>query len=293
MKRLLAIISCGLFAASLCLGQKPEKAEPVVTQPPADSLTPSDPADMKKATPETPDAEVKSALPVLTVAQILKKYRTATGTSLTAAKINSLVATGTYELPSAGLVGKLEIYSKAPNKLLLFIDLPNYGQVFEGYDGAEAWSLEPMSGFRVKSGVELVQAKSAAIFDRDSMLEKLYPKMETKGTTTVLGHEAYVVIATSPEAGTETWYFDAQTFLLVRQDAVAESPNGKLPLETYFEDFRVVGGVTMPFLTRATNPGYSQVLRLTEIKTNVAIDDAKFAKPAAPAKPAPAAKPTQ
>lgn len=288
MKRLLAIISCGLFAASLSLGQKPETATPTTKPAPADSLVPADPADTKKA-PEALAAEVKSALPVLTVEQILKKNRAATGSSFTEAKVTSMLATGTFELPAMGAQGALEIYGKAPNKQLTVINIPGFGEAFEGFDGTEAWARDPISGLRVKTGVELAQAKSAAIFDRDSMLEKLYPKMEAKGTEKVGGRDAYVVVATSSDAGVETWYFDGETFLLIRQDVVAEGPQGKLPLQNYFEDFRVVSGVKMPFVTRITNPSYNATIRLTEIKTNVAIDDAKFAKPMPAAKPAPAA----
>jgi hypothetical protein len=219
-------------------------------------------------------------LKVLTVKEILKKYRQALGRSFKKAKITSTVAIGTLEL--SGIPGTVEIYSKAPDRQVSVLNLNGIGRISEGFDGTEAWSQDPFNGLRVKTGIELVQSRSAALFDRDAQLEKLYPKMETRGTEKVSGRDAYLIVATSPTARSETWYFDAQSFLMVQQDVVVDTPQGKFPLKTFFEDYRLVRGVRIPFVTRAVSPVQTVVIRLTEIKTNVAIDDAKFKKPVAP-----------
>lgn len=285
MKRSIAVLIFALAMVSLGAAQN-EPKEPVAK--PAESTPASlDPAGgAKKADPvvEQEPAKTKPAptLPVLTVAEILKRNRAANGSTLTASKITSVVATGTFEITAMGSKGTLAIYSKAPNKQLTEVNLPGFGLILDGYDGTEAWSQDPISGLRVKSGVELAQSRAAAVFDRDAQLEKLYPQMTAKGTANVNGHDAYVIEATSPDTGTETWYFDAQSFLLIRQDSVADSPQGKIPLQSYLEDYRLVGGIKMPFLTRQTNPSYSVTLTITEFKINAPIDDAKFKKPVAP-----------
>ncbi|MEO6391874.1 MAG: hypothetical protein ABIP75_08490 [Pyrinomonadaceae bacterium] len=289
MKKLLVIISCGLIATSVCLGQKPEKAEPVVTQAPADSLTLADPSDAKKTTPAAPETEVKSALPALTVEQIMAKYRAGLGSTFTKQKITSTTAIGTFSLTTMGLTGALEINSKAPNKQVSSINLPGFGLILEGFDGTDAWAQDPINGLRSKTGIEFAQTKNSSIFDREEQLEKLYPKMELKGTEKVKDRDAYVIQATSVDAGEETWYFDVETFHLIRQDSVAESAQGKIPVQSYFEDFRAVNGVLIPFVSRLVSASGNVEVRLTEVKTNVMIDDAKFSKPKpAASKPAPA-----
>ena len=82
-------------------------------------------------------------------------------------------------------------------------------------------------------------------------------------------------------AGVETWYIDANTFLMLRQDMVVEGPQGKIPLQSYIEEYRVYSGIKVPVVMRTVFPSYALVVRLSDVKTNVAIDDAKFAKPKA------------
>jgi outer membrane lipoprotein-sorting protein len=216
----------------------------------------------------------------MSAAEILKRNRTAMGLSLTEAKIASTVASGTIEI--SGLPGTVEIYSKAPDRQLMIVNLKGFGQVIESFDGTEAWSQDPLSGFRLKDGSELVQTKEASLFDRDAQLVKLYPKLVVRGIGKVNGRDAYVVEATSSTDRAETWHFDTESFLLVKQDTVVDTPQGKFPVETYLEDYRLVNGVRIAFSNRAVTSAQTVVMRFTEIKTNVAIDDARFAKPTAP-----------
>jgi hypothetical protein len=46
-----------------------------------------------------------------------------------------------------------------------------------------------------------------------------------------------------------------------------------------FEDFRDVEGVKRPFTIRQTSPDFDYVIKFTEIKSNVPVDDSKFEKP--------------
>jgi len=85
-------------------------------------------------------------------------------------------------------------------------------------------------------------------------------------------------------------YFDTETGQVIRQDAERESPQGAALIQTYFEDFRDVDGVKMPFTIRQVMPMFELMLKFTEVKHNIEIDDAKFVKPA-PAAPTPAPAP--
>lgn len=303
MKRSIAILLFGLTLAAACVAQEeprktgtagaaqPAERTPAVVNPvgggkdeaPTMDVGPiktSQPAESPEPVKPTPMAQATALrASTLSVAEIMKRNRAAMGMSLTDAKITSTVATGKIEI--SGLTGTVEIYSKAPDRQVSILTINGFGQVMEGFDGTEAWSQDPLSGLRLKSGVELTQAKSSSIFDRDAQLEKLYPKLVVKGMTKVNGRDAHVIDATSSTGAAETWYFDAESFLLVKQDMVAESPQGKFPVETFLEDYRAVGGAKMPFTLRSVTSAQTIVVRLSEVKTNVAIDDAKFSKPKA------------
>jgi zinc protease len=223
----------------------------------------------------------EKAPPLPTVDQILDKYVQAMGGRTAIEKLTSRAAKGTFEMAAMGLNAPVELYAKAPNRVATTINISGFGTVAEGYDGKTAWAQDPTSGLREKGGVELATARLDAEFHKELKLRELYPKMELKGREKVGEREAYVVLATPPEGSAEKWYFDAESGLLVRSDVEREGPQGKLPFEIYLEDYREVDGVKMPFTSRMVNPSVSITIRLEEVKHNVAVDEAKFAKPRA------------
>jgi outer membrane lipoprotein-sorting protein len=215
-----------------------------------------------------------------TVDQIIDKYVQAVGGKAAVEKQNSRVGKGTLELPSFGASGSLELYAKAPNKTLSVINIEGFGLVQQGFSGTVGWSSDPQSGLRELSGSELAAAKLDAEFYRDIKLKELYPKMELKGKEKIASGDAYVIIATPASGSPDTMYFDAQSGLLVRQDGKRESPQGILNVQVLFEDYKDVDGVKMPFTIKQNSDAVSFIIKLNEVKHNVAIDDAKFNKPA-------------
>ena len=64
-----------------------------------------------------------------------------------------------------------------------------------------------------------------------------------------------------------------------------ETKLGPDPEETDYEDYREVDGVWLPFTVKISyldDNHYGTTRKLTEVKQNVPIDDAKFEMPAAP-----------
>jgi len=81
-----------------------------------------------------------------------------------------------------------------------------------------------------------------------------------------------------------TLYFDKQTSLLLRELRYGNSPIGRVPTQVEFADYRDLNGIKLPFrITYAWLGGRDSIV-LNEIKTNTAVDEAKFGKPA-PLKP--------
>ena len=214
-----------------------------------------------------------------TVDQILDKYVQAIGGKAAHEKLTSRTGKGTFDIPAMGAGGPLEMYAKAPNKSLAIITIEGFGVVRQGYTGTVGWSDDPQSGMRELTGAEAAAAKIDSTFHRDIKLKEIYPKMELKGKEKVGASDAYVIVATPASGPATTFYFDTQTGLLLRQDSTRETPQGTMNIQELFEDYKEVDGVKIPFTLKQNSDAISFVIKLTEIKHNVPIEDAKFNKP--------------
>jgi hypothetical protein len=228
-----------------------------------------------------PKMEAKPADGLPTADQIIEKYVQALGGKAAIEKLNSRSSKASFEIPAMGASGTVEAYEKAPNKTVAIITIPGFGVIREAYDGKVGWAEDPTMGLREKSGGELADARLEAEFYKPIKLKQLFPTMTVKGKEKVGDKEAYVIEAKPAEGSVEKWYFDTQTGLLIRQDAERETPQGKVPSETYMDNYKEVDGVKLPHSVRIVNPMFTLEMKMEEIKHNVAVDDAKFNKPAA------------
>jgi zinc protease len=265
MKRIALILAFAMSAALTSTAQ--DKSKPEAQGKP----------DAPKS--EAPKTDAKdAALP--TVDAILDKNVKAVGGKEAIEKITSRSIKGSFEIEALGVTGApVEIFAKAPNKSSTKIDIPGFGVVNRVFDGAMGWDSNPMTGLRELSGIELAQFKRGSDFYQELNLKKHYAKMEVKGKEKVGSYETYVIEATPAEGSPEKFYFDVNTGLLVRHDAEAETPQGKTLFETYMDDYKTVDGVQIPHTTKQTSPAISFVIKITEVKNNVEIDNAKFNKP--------------
>ena len=60
----------------------------------------------------------------------------------------------------------------------------------------------------------------------------------------------------------------------------AETPIGRNPTQVDYADYRDAGGVKIPYRWTLSRPNGRFTIQIAEVKANVPVDDAKFAKPA-------------
>jgi hypothetical protein len=217
-----------------------------------------------------------TALP--TVDQVLEKYITALGGRAAIEKVTSRTGKGTIEIPDAGISGTIELFEKAPDKSGVFVDLGGM-QIREGFDGTVAWEDNPQTGLREKAGLELAEARRSSAFNPELKMKTLYPKMTVRGRETVGTRDAIVVDAVPAEGSPSAFFFDAENGLMIRTDTSRTSPEGEVQIQAFMEDYRVVDGVNMPHTVRQVTPQFTMVIRITEVKHNVTLDDKMFKKP--------------
>jgi len=82
--------------------------------------------------------------------------------------------------------------------------------------------------------------------------------------------------------------FDAQTGLLVKSYTTMQSVLGAFPEDTFYEDYRDVSSVKVPFSSRVVSAEGNRTFKWSTVDANAPAEDAKFMKPTPPT-PRPAA----
>ncbi|MGO9240065.1 MAG: hypothetical protein ACLQBJ_04565 [Bryobacteraceae bacterium] len=221
----------------------------------------------------------------ITPDEIMEKSIQATGGREALMKMTSLVATGTMDIVSMGTKAATEAYAKAPDKRMTVTKVEGYGEVKEGFDGKTAWSMRPGSGPDSGpvelSGAALAAARRDAQFNGELRWKELYPKAEVTGKEKVGDRDCWVLKLTPAEGTPVVRYYDAETFLMAKAVVTTDTPQGPADIPVEFSDWRDIGnGVKGPYTMKVTLPGIGELItKYTDVKYNVEIDDARFAKP--------------
>lgn len=210
--------------------------------------------------------------------QVLDRMAQAMGLA-NAAKIRAVQMTGTISYPAQGIQGRYEALYKAPNKTLIKLNIQGLGEVQQGYDGKVGWEKNPMTGLRELQGAELAQMRQSAQMGASNDLRKTLRNPKLAGQEKVGNRNAFVITAQTTAGVPIKVYIDAQRYLPLRMDMEAATPQGKLNIATFLEDYRRVDGIMYPFTTRQSTAGIEAMIKTERIRHNVPIDDAIFRKP--------------
>jgi carboxyl-terminal processing protease len=236
--------------------KKPQTREPVIeiaVPPPPPKVAAS-----PKSGTAIDSAEEKSRI----VQQVLTRYIAELGGESALSRIRNSVSTGTIELP-LGLNGSVEIYEAAPNRSSVIMNLKGFGVLQQTTDQGISWLQDPVRGY-----VKIGQAPSGMdTFHRELELLRRAGFYLFEGKQKVGDRECFVLARNIGDVFVERYYFDVLTGLLVRQN------------DLYLEDYREVEGVNIPFVARSEGArGMGTVVRLKDVKFNVAIDESRFAE---------------
>lgn len=243
------------------------KTQPVSFPPPASSGNSTKPAE-----PKSPEITRSGSLPP--ASQVIESYMKAVGGAAAFDKLKTRVLKGSL-LAESGFTAPLEIYVKAPDKVLMVLHTPGGGATV-GFNGKTAWQKNE-NGIREMSGGEADFLKRQMQTFVGTGLDARLSNLEIKGKAKLGERETYVIEPAS--SAITKMYFDVQTGLLLRQEEDVDAPEGKTKLIVEFDDYRELDGVKLPFSRRWTRPGFSFTQRFDEIKHNVSIDDSRFEKP--------------
>ncbi len=208
--------------------------------------------------------------------QLLDKYLGAIGGAETLQKVTSRVEKGTLTA-FGGQHFPVDVYSKAPDKRLSVMHLPN-GDSVTAFDGTHGWLSVPGRVHRM-SAAENAAARIDADLYFALHVKTLYEKFRVNASEKIDGHDTYLIVGHKEGQPPLRLYLDKESGLLLRLVRYAETPLGRNPTQIDYADYREANGLKVPFRWTLSRPGNQFTIQVEQLQQNVPVDDAKFAPP--------------
>jgi murein DD-endopeptidase MepM/ murein hydrolase activator NlpD len=206
----------------------------------------------------------------ITAHEVLERSLAALGGEAALEKVKTRTATGTIEV--TGLTGTYQLWAKAPDKLKVEVKLvPHHMEL--GFDGFIGW--EKRMSVRELSDDELATLKQRANFNALLSYLRAATPAELKGKKQLARGLAYEIEFSPKDERPVTIYFDAESFLPLREDRELET--GKLRL--IYNDYRRINDVLLPFQINEQSPRQNLLIKINEYKLNAPVADDLFKNP--------------
>jgi hypothetical protein len=209
---------------------------------------------------------------------VVAKYITAIGGEAAAKKLatSSMTATGT-RTDLAGRSTPIEVVNAGGKTFVR--STPADGPVASQMVSADSAWMQGRQGLRTTSGAD---AATSYLFARAyEPVTTLPENARVGGKETIDGHETWSVGAAIDDHTRQRVWFDATTGLAVRRVITIDSPIGRIPTQTDFDDYRDVNGVKVPFTVKVSsvNGGQNATRKYTSIDFGKPVDAKLFEVP--------------
>jgi len=178
-------------------------------------------------------------------ATLVAKYSDAVG-GAAMLKAPQITSKGSLMMAAAGINATFEMVQIQPSKMRMVTTIPGVGEILVGYDGTNAWSVDPMQGPRVLAGKEKTEIQEEADPRASVRSMELIEKAETVADTT-MGTERCYLVKLNWKSGRETFdCYSPATGLLVGSKSVQSTAMGEIPVATIYSDYKKFGDFMMP-----------------------------------------------
>lgn len=218
----------------------------------------------------------------MTVDEVIAKNIEARGGADNWSRIKSIAMSG--EFTAFSKVAPFELQRTSDDKFYLDHVLDGK-RVVIGYDGEVAWWAHGwmMPGAQTITGIDLgVQMRE---FDFPSPLfdykEKGY-QVKLVGESEIEGMPSIAIELTRPDESIETWHLDPDTYLEVGRISPGSDFGEPMEQRTFFDDYREVEGVMIPYLQESQWYTRDRILMVDEVEVNIDVDESIFEMPPHP-----------
>jgi len=224
------------------------------------------------------------SLPFLSISQtldeIVAKHIDAHGGEVNWAKIKSMKITGQFTAFSE----EKEFFSIKTSNGSYYSErhLGQY-KVIEAFDGEKGWTIDPWQ--EITFPRRLNKPEVNVFYQKSQFFTPFYKYkergiiLEYLGKEEIDGISAYVIKVTRKNGKLEKWYINSETYLEYKCESEWVDFAQRIPSESFFDDFRTVNDVVLPFYIERIFWQRNRVTQIENIEFNVDVDEKLFEMP--------------
>lgn len=219
----------------------------------------------------------RPAVAEMSLEDVLAKHVEARGGHEAWSAVENLRASGTYDSFS-----KSAPFTRVQTRDGLFrmeyhLDLH---PVTKAHDGSVAWWVNSMR----EPGPKKIAGPDLQVFERErdfpnALFHAKKYEASYVGPAQFEGMEVLQIDLKRDEGSEETWYLDPDTFLEVALVSPGSDFGRPMPMRTFFDDFRQVGDVVVPFYVESQWYTRLRVQHVDTVELNVELDAEQFEMP--------------
>ncbi|MBI9071249.1 MAG: insulinase family protein [Melioribacteraceae bacterium] len=218
------------------------------------------------------DPSVKNIPEGMNAQKVIDSYIDAIGGKEKVSAINDvkMVMKGSVQTMEMSIT----IWKKAPNMVKSLVEVGAMKQttVFDGEHGKSS----AMGQEKVFEGKELEEMKITSVINPELKLDEYGVKSELTGLETIDGKDAYKIVFELPTGKKTTSYFDAETFLKIKEVSTLDSPQGPITQQAVFADYKDINGVKFPSTVSQQFGPQSIQLKVELVEYNTGLEDSMF-----------------
>jgi hypothetical protein len=232
-------------------------------------------------------ALVAARLPAQTADSIVARYIRGVGGMERIQAVTTLRTSGRMTA-GGGVELIISQESKRPNRVRSEFTIQGMTGI-TAYDGQAGWKVMPFQGRKDPEPLgedELRVMVEEADFDGPLVnYQQKGNHLELLGTDQVEGTDVYKLKVTLPNGDSQTYFLDTENCIPIKIETRRTIRGAEQATETILGNYRMVAGWLLPHSVETRRLGGTAGARVTidSAAANVPIDDARFARPAAPA----------
>ncbi|MGB7846595.1 MAG: hypothetical protein WBL63_13335 [Candidatus Acidiferrum sp.] len=205
--------------------------------------------------------------------KLIDQYAKAAGGGKTLSRIQTLSVDGTIQVAGSEQPGTYTLRIKSPNRY--YAEVRSQGRtLIEAYNGKSAWHQTESGEIATLLASQALEIEAAAQYYNSRLLALSKRKIGVafKGPVSLRGHETSQIELTFPTGIQWEVFFDQQSHLI----AAEKGSIADIAREIYYDDYRAVNGVKVPYKMEIHRGTETYVVNVTRAATNDTVGERVF-----------------
>jgi len=222
----------------------------------------------KYGNPTEKPSSKKEAPAGITAKTVFDNYIKAIGGEKAVSAVKTLVMNGTTTIPQAPTPLSFTSKLDSKGKMMVSLSMGSMALMKQVVNDKGAY-IEQQGQRKDLKGDDLAEMKASATPFEELRLSKR-TDLKVEGIESINGNDAYFI-----KDGKTVYYYDVKSGLKVAKLKVKEQSGQSTTLTTYFNDYKEVKGVKVPF-NIVQNVGFELDIKMSDIKINEGVSEADF-----------------